>query len=288
MTDIPIHRLHEQTNRGLLVKYMDLPGEQEKTLDVHRDDHYIFMIQEKGTTRMMIDFKEMATTAGNAFYILPGQVHHGFATTEAAGWFIAADAAMLGEEYRQLFEIDLLQQQILDLRPQQLQQLLSCLRLLRNHCEAPESLFYQSVIHSLFNAFAGMFAAAFLEKEPGQGQTESRPLAITRQFKTLLHQQYIQQKSPSVYAGQMHISLSYLNECVKQITGFSVTYWIQHQVILEAKRLLYYTDKHVKEISFSLGYEDHTYFSRLFTKATGISANQFRHQYRESSNHSRQ
>lgn len=280
MTDIPIHRLHEQTKLGLLVRYMDLPGEQEKVLDAHRDDHYIFMIQEKGSTRMMIDFKEMQTAAGDAFYILPGQVHHGFATTEAAGWFIAADAALLGEAYRQVFEIDLLQQQALTLNAAQLLQLQTCLQLLHSHCNANNHLFHQSVIHSLFNAFAGMFAAAFLEKEPGYNQPELRPLTITRQFKTLLQQRYIQQKRPSAYAAQLHISLSYLNECVKQITGFSVTWWIQHQIILEAKRLLYYTDTTVKEISFSLGYEDHTYFSRLFTKATGIAANQFRQQYR--------
>lgn len=280
MTDIPIHRLHEQTNLGLLVRYMDLPGEQEKVLDAHRDDHYIFMIQEKGNTRMMIDFKEMSAVAGDAFYILPGQVHHGFATTEAAGWFIAVDAALLGEEYRRVFEIDLLQQQALSLHPEQLQHLQTCLHLLHNHCRQPGSQFYQSVIHSLFNAFAGMFAAAFLEKEPGYNQPELRPLAITRQFKTLLQQQYIREKSPSAYASQLHISLSYLNECVKQITGFSITWWIQHQIILEAKRLLYYTDTTVKEIGFALGYEDHAYFSRLFTKATGVSANQFRQQYR--------
>jgi AraC-like DNA-binding protein len=281
MTDIPIHRLHEQTSLGLFVKYMDLPGDQNNPLGVHRDDHYIFMIQEKGSTRMMIDFQQMETTAGDAFYILPGQVHHGFATSEAAGWFIAVDTALVGQEYRQVFETYLLQQQVLHLNPQQLSDLQTCLHLLRSRCDAQDNFFYRSVIHTLFGSFAGMFAAAFMANAPGNDQPDARPLVITRQFKALLHQHYIQEKSPSAYAGMLHISLSYLNECIKHTTGFSVTWWIQHQVILEAKRLLYYTNKNVKEISFALGYEDNTYFSRLFTKATGSSANQFRHQYRE-------
>ena len=43
-----------------------------------------------------------------------------------------------------------------------------------------------------------------------------------------------------------------------------------------AKRLLYHTDKSVKEIAFELGYDDYPYFSRLFTKSTGMSALTFR------------
>ena len=62
-------------------------------------------------------------------------------------------------------------------------------------------------------------------------------------------------------------------------TGFPISYWIHQQVVLEAKRLLYYTNMDVKEIAFSLGYEDPTYFSRLFSKVTGISPGAFRQKF---------
>ena len=51
--------------------------------------------------------------------------------------------------------------------------------------------------------------------------------------------------------------------------------------MMEAKRLLYYTELSIKEISNQLGYTDHSYFSRFFRKATGMSASYFRKQYRE-------
>jgi len=35
----------------------------------------------------------------------------------------------------------------------------------------------------------------------------------------------------------------------------------------------------VKEIAFSLGYEDPTYFSRLFSKVTGMSPGAFRQKF---------
>ena len=83
-------------------------------------------------------------------------------------------------------------------------------------------------------------------------------------------------KSPSEYADKLNLSTAYLNECVKNTTGYSVSYHIQQRVILEAKRLLYYSDKSVKEIAAELGYDDYPYFSRLFTKIAGITALAFR------------
>ena len=86
-------------------------------------------------------------------------------------------------------------------------------------------------------------------------------------------------KSPIQYAKALNYSLSHLNESVKITTGFPISYWIHQQVVLEAKRLLYYTNMDVKEIAFSLGYEDPTYFSRLFSKVTGMSPGAFRQKF---------
>jgi AraC-like DNA-binding protein len=91
-----------------------------------------------------------------------------------------------------------------------------------------------------------------------------------------LEQKFIETKSPSDYARALHISTPYLNECVRDVTGFPVSYHIQQRVILEAKRLLYHSNKTVKEIAAELGYDDHAYFSRVFTKITGMTALAFR------------
>jgi len=103
---------------------------------------------------------------------------------------------------------------------------------------------------------------------------------ITLEFRQLVTQRFKTMKSPADYAEAMHLSLSYLNEIVKETTGFPVSYWIQQEVILEAKRLLYYSQCSVKEIAFELGYEDHTYFSRLFKKQAGQTPGEFRAGYR--------
>lgn len=43
---------------------------------------------------------------------------------------------------------------------------------------------------------------------------------------------------------------------------------IQERIIAEAKRLFYYTDKSVKEISCDLGFEEVAHFSKFFKNCT--------------------
>lgn len=83
-------------------------------------------------------------------------------------------------------------------------------------------------------------------------------------------------KSPSEYAGILHISTKALGRMVKQHFNKTLTELIQERIVVEAKRELSLTDKLVKEIAHELGYEDPFYFSRLFKKLSRISPEQYR------------
>jgi AraC-like DNA-binding protein len=52
-------------------------------------------------------------------------------------------------------------------------------------------------------------------------------------------------------------------------------------MVIEAQRLLYYTENNVNEIAYQLGFEDHAYFSRLFKKITKETPLAFRKKFRE-------
>ncbi|WP_409012660.1 helix-turn-helix domain-containing protein [Dyadobacter sp. 3J3] len=67
-----------------------------------------------------------------------------------------------------------------------------------------------------------------------------------------------------------------MNDTAKAVTGFPLTYFIQQEVINKAQRLLYYSEMSIKEIAYTLGYEDDKYFIRLFGKSTGSSPAVFR------------
>jgi AraC-like DNA-binding protein len=283
MPSIPIHQLQDRAEGGIEVHYFR-PGDKDDeatALGAHRDDHYLFFLLDEGTASLMIDFKEFTFVPGTLYYILPGQVHHRIKSDIGAGWFLAADTSLLSPEHRQVFENRMDLQQPVNLAPAQSEQYIRVLSLMiEKFNEDKCSPFHWSVIYALLHVFAGMVATTYYGSY-APATENSRKMELTQRFKTLLSANLKTIKSPSNYADMLHVSESYLNEALKKVTGMPVSYWIMNEAVLEAKRLLYYSNLNVKEIAHELGYEDHTYFSRLFKQSTGFTPLTFRRQYRE-------
>ena len=284
MKNIPIHLLKDRTSLGLQLKYYkkgDPHGADEETLGAHRDDHYIFFLLENGSGSLMIDFNEVQLSGSMLYYVLPTQVHHRIRNEKADGWFIAVDTALIPPECRNVFESGLLLQQPHILNETQLAQCHNLLLLLLEKYEEDNiDPFYVMVLHALLQSFLAIAAGCY-NANSGINLKVSRPTQLTSQFKDLLLTELRSNKSPADYAAMLNVSESYLTEALKKTTGFPVSYWIQQEVMMEAKRLLYYSELTVKEIAHALGYTDHSYFSRLFKKVTGTAAIAFRQQYRK-------
>lgn len=77
-------------------------------------------------------------------------------------------------------------------------------------------------------------------------------------------------------AEKLHISSRYLTDVLKQETGKTALELIHLFLIAEAKNLLTEGELNISEISHLLGFENTTYFSRLFKKEVGITPNQFK------------
>ena len=283
--NIPVHALQDRTSIGLEFKRFrkdDLPKqEDDKILGAHRDDHYMFFVFETGSGSLMIDFNEVHLSAGSMYYVLPNQVHNRIKNVEVDGWFLAIDTALISPEYRNVFESSLLLQQPYTFNQADLSQCHNLLALLFEKYNQDDSQpFYVNVVHALLQSFLAIAAGCY-NGYLGLDIKPCRPAQLTRQFKNLLSEELRTTKSPAEYACRLNVSESYLNEALKKTTGFPVSYWIHQEVMLEAKRLLYYSHLTVKEIAHNLGYTDHSYFCRIFRKITGMPAIAFREQHRK-------
>jgi len=283
---IPLHRLDDRTNQGFEVDKVDASTwqiEDAISLGTHRDDHYIFLLQEKGLSKVMIDFSYFILKGMSVLYILPGQVHRYVEkdiTTE--GWFLGVDAGLIPDAFRAVLEDSSREKQPLSLSVADMEPLVSCVQLIYTiSTRETTSPVYKQASYGLLSSFAALLAGLCLGQRESVGGQPNRPILITREFRKLLLLRYKVCKSPAEYAASMNISLSYLNEAVKATTGISVSSVIQQEIMLEAKRLLYHSNCSVKEIAHELGYEDHTYFSRLFKKTVGDTPGEFRRHYRE-------
>ncbi|MFT3947901.1 MAG: helix-turn-helix domain-containing protein [Agriterribacter sp.] len=246
----------------------------EKIEQAHRDDYHFFFIQEQGTTTVEIDFQKHKVKPHTIAYIYPNQVHRMVAFQNATVCFWAISNENLNSEYLKLL------QEIAPAKPLAVKQdefsIISetaslCIKLY----ERKNEKLYHSLLKDSFNTLIGLVASQYLNKTKSNN-TLSRFEIITKAFKVILENNFSTAKRPTEYAERLNISTPYLNECVKNTTGFPVSHHIQQRVILEAKRLLYHSDKSVKEIAAELGYDDYPYFSRLFTKVTGMAALAFR------------
>ncbi|MBW7457261.1 helix-turn-helix domain-containing protein [Paenibacillus sepulcri] len=72
------------------------------------------------------------------------------------------------------------------------------------------------------------------------------------------------------------ISKQHLNHLFKQSTGFAPIDYYLRMKIQRAGQLLDLTDRSIKDIGLSLGFQDPYYFSRLFKKMIGLSPTEYR------------
>ncbi|MBY5918365.1 helix-turn-helix domain-containing protein [Rhizobium leguminosarum] len=102
----------------------------------------------------------------------------------------------------------------------------------------------------------------------GKSKIEILSQLIDRYYKT--------EKNVQFYADRMNMSISNLNKISVKATGKTLHSNIKARNLEQARSYLANTNLSVKEISFSLGYDDAAYFTRFFTTNTGLSPIAFR------------
>ena len=278
---IPVNQLPEESSRGIMMMRESFNGspDSEQIERAHRDGGYTFIIQEKGKTVIEIDFQTHQIQAPAIIFIHPHQVHRVIAFEEAmiTTWIITEEN--LRPEYLSLLE-GLAPVNMLTIVPETLAVLTETAALCMKLSEKKTGVLYHSILKESFNTLVALIISQYLSlSKPAEQHTRFED--ITREFKKALEKHYKAIKNPSAYAARLNLSSSYLNECVKAVTGKSVSTHIQQRVVLEAKRLLYHSVRSVKEIAGELGYDDYSYFTRLFTKVVGMTPVAFREKNRE-------
>jgi AraC-like DNA-binding protein len=277
---IPVHKMQEHALSGIMLSRVLNDVQLFSVNHMHRHNYYLFFLQEKGENSCFIDFKEYKAQNAAIVCILPGQVHYAVSIQkEFSGWVLEIDALFVKNEWKNIFDRVLFLGNIVVPDDETMHDLQACIALLHKKMHHGNQQLQQDIVVSLATSFVGMLAEVYQNKQALAVNKQSE--AITLRFKSLFHEHLYSRKKPSQYASLLHISPSYLNESVKNTTGFTAGYWIRHEIVLEAKRLLFHTDMSVKEIAFKLGYEDCAYFTRLFTRMSGMSPIQFKKNYRK-------
>lgn len=273
---IPIHTMAGISDNGIAIGRESFTEEMSfnKVQHVHRDDYHLFLLQEEGTTTLEVDFEKYILEPGSILCIYPNQVHQiGPFSKGKISFCIVDNESLLAENLTLLSEITPLKPLILNNNAFQI--LTEAISLCIQLSEDKEQKLYRSLIKESCNLFIRIVISQYLALLPN-GNKLSRFESVNKAFRSLLDRNFVFAKRPGDYSKELNISTEYLYECVKKTTGLSVSYHIEQRVILEAKRLLYYSNRSVKQISADLGFVDYPYFTRLFGKVTGMTPVRFR------------
>ncbi|WP_143436500.1 helix-turn-helix domain-containing protein [Hymenobacter crusticola] len=281
--DVPSYVLSPLARAGVLLRdlrQLALPDDHDSAAP-HRDAHYLLVVLTQGELQLNVDFEPVVLRGAVLALIGPGQVHQLLHAEHPQGWGISFEPGLLESAFQLVLEQGLSRPYRLDEHTPFYVRAVALLTLLAD-CQAGAADTYsgrtqQTLLMALLSLVAGQLAP-----EPAAvPDREGRGPQIERAFQQLLRQHYAQWKQPAQYAAALHLSVAHLNDTVKRQTGQSVSAHVQQRTILEAKRLLGFTPRSVKEIGYALGYDEPVYFGKLFKKVTGITPQQFRRQFRD-------
>lgn len=245
----------------------------------HQDDYYIFGLMTRGTACGIVDFKELRLNAGDVFLVQPGQVHRFVSTEDAEGWLMMADSRFVGQEEKCIFDKFCLEASSFQTDEKHKEEFGLMTTLLEHRLDDGNRRKTDAIAAHLAEAYISMIAEAAHDFDLQKTDSSPRYKEIVLAFREALSQHLPTHRQPSFYASLLNISTVYLNEIVKKVTGMNTASYIKGEVVLQAKRMLVHTNLPVKQIAYKLGFEDYSYFSRIFTQTTGVSPTDFRQKY---------
>ncbi|MDA0182063.1 AraC family transcriptional regulator [Solirubrobacter phytolaccae] len=109
-------------------------------------------------------------------------------------------------------------------------------------------------------------------------------VALYRRFVALLERSFAAHHDAAWYADELAVPAAALSRTLATVTGQTTKQLITGRVMLEAARLLRFTDLAVGEVSYRTGFEDQLYFSRAFKRRYGVAPRSYRDLHRHPSN----
>ncbi|PKB16089.1 AraC family transcriptional regulator [Flavobacterium sp. 5] len=244
----------------------------------HRHNSYVLVLFTNGSGTHDIDFDTFEIQPGSMFFLQPGQIHNWDLSEDIDGFVVFYSQEMYNLYFRQktidtypfYYSLGNSPEMVLDAKEVKMIEFYF-LNMLEEY--SGNKMMKQDKIVNLLDSIHIEIARKYTENNVIE--THSYNVKI-RDFNTLLENHFLTEKTPSFYASQLHITLKHLNRICNEILKKTTTQVVTDRIILEAKRMLMDKKRTVNEIASMLGFDDYSYFVRLFKKHAGMTPTIFR------------
>ncbi|MBI9065229.1 MAG: helix-turn-helix domain-containing protein [Marinilabiliaceae bacterium] len=269
-----IMSIHDFRLRGEVV--------EPKISTLHRVHFHLLMFFTKGSGSHLVDFKSYDLKKGDLLIITKEQVQAFNLNQEQEGYIILFTDQFLNKnlsqgDYFAFYRFFAMSKYppIIGFDEKELVDLTPCMEGMVREYNREDNFAKVEIVRSLLKIL--LLSAERMARHNIQ-QPNSAEFKTFMLFQNLLSKEYTKTRDAIDYASTLNISYRQLNDICKEFTQKTAKAVIDGFVILEAKRKLSQIDLPIKEISYSLGFDEPTNFVKYFKKQTRLSPKLFREQ----------
>lgn len=241
----------------------------------------VFVLCTRGTVRATINLSEYTITHNDFVTVLPGsfiQIHEVSSDTRVcfAGFsseFISRVSYV--ETYLDFLPM-ILDNPIMALQEEVAQLYRNAFSLLIRAYSLPNTLDNKEILMSIFTIFFQGVGELYKRCKPTTNEPIKREHELYRQFIQLLMTHYTQEHEVSFYAKKCGVTPAHFSGAIRKASGHSPLAIITGIIIMNAKAQLKSTRLPVKEIAFSLGFNNLSFFNKYFRKHVKMTPQEYR------------
>ena len=283
-TTLPVHTLgaHPEESTVFAMGRIANMSNVVRTPIPHRHTFYEIFWITAGSGSHIIDFEPYPVRPNMLYFISPGQVHSWGVESPTDGYALLFTEDFLPISPIALGDFDFFRH--INRHPM--------LEILAEHAEP-----FNDTCQHLLREYQGQGFGrlAILQSHlrillvyaqrhyPQSGLNVRLPAAalLAEAYLRLIDLHFSQKKQISEYASILGVTPSHLTDVTRELLGVPASELLYRRLVLEAKRMLAYSEQTISEISFSLNFDDPSYFTRFFRRESGLTPTDFRRSIRE-------
>lgn len=264
-----------------LVKIFEVLAEEADQIalepdDPHKHDFEELLIGTEGELDHFIDFKAQRIPAPYISFVTKGKVHRVIPRSKDGKchvWGIRFKSDLIPETTFHLYSLFNENANMAVLRGRCFDRMVDMCQMI--HDELRQEQPAMSIVKHLLSALFAMIETERQKTNVTDAQDNTQTNTYSN-FLEILEENYKTNESVDFYAEQLFMTARNLNHITHKVVQQSVSEIIETRKLIEAKNLLASTDKTIAEIAFEIGYNEKSYFSKVFKKKSGITPSDFR------------
>ncbi len=283
-----LQKFHLHENRPEKVQFEIFPladylkGRSHNTQRPHVHSFYQILWFRSGRGRHFVDFNGYDVVENSIFFIAKGQIHH-FDEVAYDGYIIHFNESFLSANENDIhvflkhtifhsFE----KEPVFTLNEPKCNELDTICQQMHAEITQPHEFAHRDYLTHLLHLFLIIIQRYGVRHNCAGLNMNKISHILFVKFRNLIEENYKQLHTVTEYAQLLHVSNKTLTNTTNEIAHATPLEIINDRIILEAHRLLSYSQSSIAEIGYQLGFEDPSYFIKYFKRQTGVLPGEFR------------